>query len=258
MTKPAKIAATRACEGQLLQVTLDAPPANVLDSQMLSEIERTVDEHAASPGLKAVVFTGAGNHFSFGASVQEHRAERVAEMLAQFHGLFRRLDELGVPTFAVVGGKCLGGGLELAAYCTWLFSTPDASFGQPEIKLAVFPPMASVLLPWRVGGGVAADLCVSGRTVGAEEAHRMGLVNDISDDPMAACMNFFGEHIAPLSASSLRFAERAVRTELRRALKHNLQEVERMYVDELMKTADANEGINAFLEKRRPVFGERA
>jgi cyclohexa-1,5-dienecarbonyl-CoA hydratase len=133
-----------------------------------------------------------------------------------------------------------------------LFASPEASFGQPEIKLGVFPPMASLILPWRLGGGRALDLCVSGRTIGAELAHAWGLVHEVTADPAAAAARFVAEQLLPRSGSSLRFAERAARRALIRALDDALPALERLYLDELMGTPDANEGISAFLEKRPP------
>jgi cyclohexa-1,5-dienecarbonyl-CoA hydratase len=246
-----KVLCERRRGGGLLWITLNAPKGNIIDSEMMGALSAALDEHGNDPGLKAIAIEGAGKHFSFGASVEEHRADQVAGMLGQFHGMFRRFLSLSVPTIAVVRGQCLGGGMELAAYCTWLFASPDARFGQPEIKLAVFAPVASVLLPWRIGGGRALDLCVSGRTIDAMEAHRMGLVTATSDDPAAAAEAFYAEHIADLSGSSLRFAERAARATLGPILSERLDAVERMYLEELMKTPDANEGIEGFLRKRR-------
>ena len=144
--------------------------------------------------------------------------------------------------------------MELASYCTWIFASPSAQLGQPEIKLAVFPPMASLLLPWRLGAGRGLDLCVSGRSVTAAEALDMGLVYAITDDPRTAIMAFIAENLLPTSASSLRFAERAARLGLRRLLEETLPALEKLYLEELMKTPDANEGIAAFIEKRKPVF----
>jgi cyclohexa-1,5-dienecarbonyl-CoA hydratase len=241
-------------DGQLLHITLNAPKANVLDAVMLTGIADAVKAHADQPGVKAIAFEGAGKHFSFGASVEEHRADSVKGMLSQFHALFRLLMDTAIPTFAVVRGQCLGGGLELASFCSWIFADNGAHFGQPEIKLAVFPPMASLLLPWRIGGAGALDLCVSGRSIDAAVAHRIGLVQDVSDDPSARFDAFFSEQLAPLSASSLRFAERAARMSLQSALSRDLPKLEKLYLDELMTTPDANEGINAFIEKRKPSY----
>ncbi len=254
MSEAGKILVDERHEGQLLHITLNAPKANVLDAEMIGAIDAAVKEHGSKPGLKAIAFEGAGKHFSFGASVEEHQADQAAGMLSTFHGMFRTLAKTSIPTFAIVRGQCLGGGLELASYCSWIFAAPEAKLGQPEIKLAVIAPMASLLLPWRIGGGAAVDLCVSGRSVDAAEAHRMGLVHEVSDDPAAACDEFFSENLAGLSASSVRFAERGVRIPLARRFETDLPALEKLYLDELMKTHDANEGIGSFLEKRRPTF----
>jgi cyclohexa-1,5-dienecarbonyl-CoA hydratase len=253
-TTTGKVSVDRRHDGRVLHLTLNAPKGNVLDSEMIAGLVAALRENAADTQLRAVVFEGAGKHFSFGASVEEHAAPRVAQMLSEFHGLFRTLGELAIPTCAVVRGQCLGGGLELAAYCTWVFAAQDARFGQPEIKLGVFPPMASVVLPWRIGGGAALDLCISGRSIGADEARRLGLATAVAEDPAAAFGALFHEELARLSASSVRFAERAARIGLAASLERDLPVLERLYLDELMKTADANEGIAAFLERREPVF----
>lgn len=252
---PPKILAETRHSGALLVLTLNAPKANILDHAMIAGIESALLEHGASPALKGILFKGAGDHFCFGASVEEHRPSNAAAMLSNFHGLFRKLAALSVPTFAAISGQCLGGGLELAAYCTWIFAHPLSKFGQPEMKLAVFPPMASILLPWRIGGGRAMDLCISGRSVDAAHAKQIGLIHEIGDNPEAMAEQFFAEHIGPLSASSLKFAEKAARHSLLERLKSELPRIEELYLDELMRTPDACEGIAAFLEKRKPSYG---
>lgn len=242
----------RRAEGRVLHLLLDTPRGNVLDERMVRELGAALEEHGADPALRAIVFEGAGSSFCYGASVAEHTWERAPAMLMRFHALFRQLAALAVPTAAVVRGACLGGGLELAAFCSFVFASPDATFGQPEIKLAVFPPLASLILPWRLGGGRALELCVAGRTWTAAEAHAAGLVHEIADDPAAACARFVAAELLPRSGTSLRLAERAVRIELDRLLRTALPQLEQLYLDELMATPDAHEGIAAFLEKRPP------
>jgi cyclohexa-1,5-dienecarbonyl-CoA hydratase len=242
----------RRADGRILHLLLDAPKGNVLDARMVAAIAAALEAHGAAPALRAIVFEGAGPSFCYGASVAEHTRPRAAEMLAGFHGLFRRLAELAVPTVAVVRGACLGGGLELAAFSSFVFAAPDATFGQPEIKLGVFPPMASLILPWRLGGGRALALCVAGRAMTAVEALAAGLVHEVAADPAEAAQRFIAAELLPKSGPSLRFAERAARLELARVLGSALPELERLYLDELMATPDANEGIAAFLERRPP------
>lgn len=239
-------------EGRVLHLLLDAPKGNILDARMIGALADALERLGPSPTLRAIVLEGSGAHFSFGASVAEHTRAEAPAMLAALHALFRSLSALALPTIAVVRGACLGGGLELAAWCSWIFAAPDATFGQPEIKLAVFPPMASLVLPWRLGGGRALDLCVSGRTIGAEEARAIGLVHVVDSQPDGAARAFVAEHLLPRSGASLRFAERAARAGLAQLLAERLPLLERLYVDELMATPDANEGIAAFLERRAP------
>lgn len=248
-----KVRVGRLCEGQVLHLTLSGGKGNVLDAHMVRGLRGALDRYLR-PETRAIVLSGDGAHFCFGASVAEHQRDQARDMLTGFHDLFRHLLELSVPTVAVVRGQCLGGGLELAAFCSFLFSAPDAVFGQPEIRLAVFPPLASLLLPWRLGGGRALDLCVSGRSIGAVEAQRLGLVNEIAEDPLALAERFLTQHLLPSSASSLRYAERAARGGLMAAMTHELPRLERLYLEELMETADANEGLAAFLSRRPAAF----
>jgi cyclohexa-1,5-dienecarbonyl-CoA hydratase len=239
-------------DGAAQKVVLNRPKANILDADMLRSISEFLGTIA--PETKALIFEGAGDHFSFGASVAEHKREHAAEMLRRFHAVFRQLLALSVPTIAVVRGQCLGGGLELASFASWIFASDTAVFGQPEIRLGVFPPVASVLLPWRLGGGAALDLCVSGRTWTAAEAKERGLVHQIVADPAAAAETFIHDELLPKSASSLRFAERAARHSLDAEFDGRLRALEAIYLGELMTTRDANEGIQSFIEKRAPRF----
>jgi len=155
---------------------------------------------------------------------------------------------------AAVRGQCLGGGLELVSCCNRVFASSDARLGQPEIVLGVFPPVASVILPERVGRANAEDLCLSGRVLEADEALKMGLVDVIAKDPSEAALTYAKEHLLPRSASSLRYAVKAARHGLRQRFTAELKEVERIYLDELMATRDAVEGLEAFMEKRAPQW----
>jgi cyclohexa-1,5-dienecarbonyl-CoA hydratase len=241
-------------ENQILAVTLNAPKGNVLDREMMSELIAAIKENGSTPSIKALVFQGAGDHFSFGASVPEHQKEFVPQMLAAFHDLFRTLITVNKPCIALVRGQCLGGGFELATFCHWIFADDDAKFGQPEINLAVFPPVASLLLPYRIGQSAADDLVLSGHFITAQEAKQMGLVYSVSADPQAELNDFLAKHILPKSAAALQFAVRASRYEMHLAFLKHIEALEKMYVQELMETADANEGIKAFMEKRKPIW----
>ena len=244
-------------DGRLLRLRLARPKANIVDAAMIAALQSALGEHLSGARLRAVLLDAEGPHFSFGASVEEHLPESCAGMLRQLHALILRLLECPVPVLVAVRGQCLGGGLEVAAAGHLIFAAPDAKMGQPEIKLAVFAPAASCLLPERVGQARAEDLLFSGRSIGAEEAHRIGLVNALADDPEAAALDYFEQFLAPLSASSLRFAVRAARAGFLARVSEKLAAVERLYLEDLMATHDAVEGLNAFIEKRPANWQDR-
>ena len=250
------ISTTTAGDGAVERIVLDRPKANVLDAAMMGAIRDHIATLPERTGLKLLVFEGAGAHFCFGASVEEHTRDQAPEMLAGFHAMFREIEALSIPTAALIRGQCLGGGLELAAFCSHIVAEQGAWLGQPEIQLAVIAPMGSILLPGRVGDGPAQDLLITGRAVSAEDALAMGLVDQVAakGEGEEMLQAWIDKHILPKSASSLRFAYRTARFALARRLEEDLPAIERIYLDELMATHDANEGIAAFLERRKPAF----
>jgi cyclohexa-1,5-dienecarbonyl-CoA hydratase len=240
--------------GAVLRLLLAAPKANILDAEMIAALTRAFREAGDRPDLKCVIVEGEGPHFSFGASVPEHLPGAVESMLPRFHDLFRTMFDAGIFTIAAVRGQCLGGGLELAMACNRVLAAPGAKLGQPEIRLGVLAPVASVLLAERTGRPCAEDLCLTGRIVDAEEALRIGLADGIAEDPGEAALAWAREHLLAKSAAALRHALRAVRTPLLRRFDEDLRRVEAIYLEDLMKTADAEEGLRAFLEKRDPKW----
>jgi cyclohexa-1,5-dienecarbonyl-CoA hydratase len=244
-------------DGALLRLRLARPKANIVDAEMIVALHAALEAHRASPGLRAVLLDAEGPHFSFGASVEEHLADRCASMLASLHALIIAMVEFPLPILVAVRGQCLGGGLELALAAGPVFASPAAQFGQPEIKLGVFAPAASCLLGWRVNQSAAEDLLWSGRSINGSTALALGLVNALADDPEAAALTYFDEHLAPHSAAALACAVAAVRAPRARELRQRLAEVERLYLDRLMKTRDANEGLAAFLDRRTPAWEHR-
>lgn len=239
----------------MLRLRLDAPPGNILDRSLVSALRQAVGEAAKSPSLRALLITGAGANFSYGASIEDHLPDRIAPFLEEFHALFRDLIALSLPCVAAVRGLCLGGGLELAAFCQRVVAAPDAQFGQPEIELGVFAPVASLVLPWRLRGGASDDLLLTGRRVAAQEALALGLVDALAADPEEAALAWIRAALLQKSASALRFAVQGARAHFHAAFLAQLDAIERLYLDRLMRTADASEGVRAFLEKRRPRFG---
>lgn len=249
-----KIALEQKEGGAIWHVFLDDPKANVLDAVMTESLTGVFQDAKEASDLKVVVLEGVGDHFSFGASVEEHRPDHVEVMLRGFHGLFRTMADTSVVVLAAVRGQCLGGGLELASFAHRIFASPEARLGQPEIRLGVFAPAASVLLPERLGRPAAEDLCLTGRVLTGLEAGDLGLVDVVAEDPTDAALTYARDLLLPHSAAALRRAVRAVRLGLNRRLREDLNEIERIYLRDLMRTADATEGIEAFLEKRRPVW----
>ncbi len=236
--------------GAVWRVGLGGSKGNVIDAALTASLTEVFAEAGRTQELKALLLEGQGRHFSFGASVQEHLPGQVADMLRRFHSLLLGLVDCAVPVLGVVRGQCLGGGLELVSLAHRVFAAPDARLGQPEILLGVFAPAASLVLPERIGRRQAEDLCLSGRTVEAREALALGLVEEIHEDPGAAALDWTRQHLLEHSASSLRFATRAVRAGLRARLAAEIPLVEQLYLDGLMGTHDAVEGLQAFLDKR--------
>ncbi len=244
-------------DNAVAHIMLDDGKGNVLDHVMMGDLQAIFNLMKDKKELKIIVFEGAGKHFSFGASVEEHRKESASNMLKGFHRLFYSLKDLSIPTLAKVSGQCLGGGLELALMCNFIFADKSAKLGQPEINLGVFPPPASVILPEKIGLARAEEILITGKIISAEEAHSIGLVNGVYEDKTSlteGVNQWIEKYILPKSASSLKYAVRAVRRKLNHVLTNFLPELETMYINQLMETHDANEGINAFLEKRNPVW----
>jgi cyclohexa-1,5-dienecarbonyl-CoA hydratase len=244
-------------DGALLRLRLDRPKANLVDAAMIAALGGALASHRTGSTLRGVLLDAEGPHFSFGASVEEHLPAQCARMLASLHALINAMVAFPAPILVAVRGQCLGGGLELALAGGPIFAAHDAQFGQPEMKLGVFAPAASVLLPYRVNQPTAEDLLFSGRSLGAQEAQAAGLVQSVSDDPTAAALAYFEKHLAGKSAAALACALAAARGALVRAVRERLAEVERLYLERLMATHDANEGLAAFLAKRAPQWEHR-
>ncbi len=242
------------------RIILDDRKGNVLDSIMMGELNDLLDSFKSNNDIKLITFEGAGKHFSFGASVEEHTKENAPAMLKSFHQIFYTIADLAIPTLAKISGQCLGGGLELTLVCNFLFADKSANLGQPEIILGVFAPPASVILPLKIGNAKAEELLLTGKSITAEEGKKIGLINDVFEnrETMETELDkWISENILPKSASSLRYAVKASRVKFNHILRKMLPELETLYIDKLMATEDANEGINSFLEKRKPEWQNR-
>ena len=244
-------------DGALLRLRLNRPKANIVDAQMIAALDGALLAWRTQTTLRGVLLDAEGPHFSFGASVEEHLPASCAAMLASLHSLIIRMLEFPVPILVAVRGQCLGGGLEVALAGGPIFAAPDAQFGQPEMMLGVFAPAASVLLPYRVNQPAAEDLLFSGRSIAAAEAKAIGLVQTVFDDPQIAALTYFEQHLATKSAAALACAVAAARGAMIRDVRQRLGEVEKLYLERLMNTRDANEGLTAFLAKRKPQWEHR-
>jgi len=255
MTAPLKVWFD--AEGRLLRLSLNRPKANLIDAAMIAALDGALAQHLDNLGLGAVLIEAEGPHFSFGASVEEHLPGQCAAMLRGLHRLILRMVESPVPILVAVHGQCLGGGLEVALAGHLLFVAPDAALGQPEMKLGVFAPAASCLLPELAGPMRALDLLLSGRSISGTEAVAFGIAMETAPDPTAAALAYFEEYLKTKSASSLRHAVKAARLDYVARVKAKLAAVERIYLDELMTTHDAVEGLDAFIAKRSAQWMHR-
>lgn len=235
------------------------PKGNILTSDMARALLRGLESVAENPHLKLVTLEGTGPDFSFGASIPEHAPGEIARVLPEMHELIYALLDFPAMTAAVVRGRCLGGGFELALACDAILAGSSAVFGLPEVTLGVFPPAASALLPPRVGTARATRAIVTGESRPAVEWLQAGLVECVvADETLAAAVDaWFERHLAPASATALRYAAAAARLSLRQHVRTVLPELERLYLTDLMQTRDAAEGIAAFLEKRPPIWTDQ-
>jgi cyclohexa-1,5-dienecarbonyl-CoA hydratase len=235
-------------------ITLDRPPLNILDIAMMESLDAALER--ALPKSDFVIFQGAGvKAFCAGADVADHTPKRVEKMISAFHAVFRRLAAARCVTIAAVHGYCLGGGMELATFCDFVLATESAQFGQPEIKLGCFPPVAMVTLPRLIGMQAAAHLILTGHQISATEAHRLGLVTRVVPDyQLPPAVDTLLEELRALSPTVLHLTRKTLAQLHSADFLQQLEEAERVYLSELMRTHDAQEGIRAFLEKRKPVW----
>lgn len=242
--------------GAWLRVVMSSRPGNLLSLDMVRALTAAIDEVRGARGLKWLTIEGADGDFSFGARIQEHLPETMRIVLPATHQLFRLLLDFPTPTAALVDGRCLGGGFELALVCDDIIASRDAVFGLPEIRLAAFAPAGAALLPLKVGASRATRAIVSGDMQSAGYWNEAGLVSLVSAEAclLDAAGGWFDRHFAPRSAVALRHAARASRLTLKAAAEPALAEAERIYLDDLLSTKDAAEGIHAWIDKRDPTW----
>jgi cyclohexa-1,5-dienecarbonyl-CoA hydratase len=237
-------------------VILNRPPLNILNIAMMTELNTALVKFRETPELRVVVISSEGKAFSAGVDVAEHTPAKVREMLHEFHKIFDNLRALQVPTIAVVSGSALGGGCELATYCDFVLASASAKFGQPEIQVGVFPPIAAIMFPtWLSSEKKAFELILTGKVISAREAKEIGLVSEVfPDENFVEDTDRYIEQFTRLSGAVLRITKRAIKEAKGLTYNEAIKKVENIYLEELMRTDDAIEGLNAFLEKRKPEW----
>jgi len=244
--------------GAIVQLWLQRPPLNILDLDTIGRLRGKLEQALGDPEVGLIEIHGSAKAFCAGVEIRDHFPERAPGMLDAFHALIRSVLYARAPVIAVVQGFCLGGGMELALAADFVLASEDATFGQPEIRVGCFAPVASVLLPCLIPEKKASELLLTSRTISGIEAERLGLVNRVApDSEVDAELESFRGELLNKSSAVLALARKAARLPSRVAFEAALREAERIYVDELLKTEDVTEGLEAFLEKRDPQWKGR-
>ena len=242
-------------EGGIAKITLNHPPVNIMDIPTMREINVALESLQDDDEIKAVLFGATGKAFCAGVDVKDHTADKVGEMVEVFHRIFRLMWSLDVPTVAAVNGAALGGGCELVTFCDMVIASERATFGQPEIQVGVYPPVAAVTFPRLMPYMKAMELLLTGAVIDARKAERLGIVNKVVpvESFEAEVASFVGK-LTSLSSVVLRLTKRATLQGLTLGFEEALALSEDVYLNQLMKTEDATEGLRAFMEKRKPVW----
>lgn len=254
MTDSQEVFITTQIQEGVAFLTLDRQPLNVMNILMLQQLEIALDKLSSQTSARVLVLNAVGKVFSAGVDVADHTSDKVGLMIPLVDRVCQALAELPIPTLAAVQGHALGGGCELVLCCDLAIMAEGASIGQPEIGLAALAPIAALRLPYLIGYRAAADLMFTGRRLCAQEAHRIGLVNAIvPQDQVSTRVEEIARELAKLSRAALSLVKKALHMGYGEWTK-SMPEMERLYLQELMNTADAHEGLAAFMEKRPPKW----
>jgi cyclohexa-1,5-dienecarbonyl-CoA hydratase len=244
--------------GPLARINFTHPPLNVFDFQQMDELAQALESVRQRTEISAVLISGSERAFSAGVDVAVHTPEQVPTMFQKFHGLIMTLVKFSKITIAEVRGACLGGGAELAMSCDMCFTTPDAKWGFPEITLGCYPPVACAAMAALTGQKRAADLIFTGRIFSGSEAAMWGLANEaVAGSELQGKIQRTLDHLFKLSPAALAHAKKAFYAWDSIHLDKGLAKAEKIYIEELMQTEDAKEGIQAWLEKRKPEWKGR-
>lgn len=258
LTKTPYSRLTVGLEKQLARITLSNPPLNVIDIPMMEELAAALAEVESQPEISTVVVAGSGKAFSAGVDVAAHTPEKIQEMLAKFHTVIRALVASRKVTLAAVRGHCLGGGAELALVCDMVYTAETAQWGFPEIRLGCYPPVAATALATLVGQKSAAELVLTGRIIDGNEAAALGLANRaIPESELDGVVGECAARVSKLSAAALAVTKKALYAWDSMHFDKGLARAEKIYIEELMPMDDAQEGVQAFLQKREPRWKSR-
>jgi len=237
------------------EIVLNRPPLNILNIEMMKELNSVFKSVKKNENLRLLSISAEGKVFSAGADVAEHTEEKVEEMMDEFLRMFELLNEIKCPTLAVVKGSALGGGCELALFCDMVVASEKAKFGQPEIMVGVYPPVSVVIFPYLIGRNRSIELLIQGKSVKADEADRIGLINKaVPEDQFDEYVQDFKDQILDKSPVVLGITKKIIDKALYLKVEEGLEKAKKVYLEKLMKTKDANEGLEAFLEKRKPEW----
>lgn len=241
-------------KGIISKIILNKPPLNILNIEMMTEINSALEE-LQKESAKCITISSLAKSFSAGVDIKDHTTEKVNEMIKVFHKIFYNLQKTEVPTIAIVNGSALGGGCELAIGCDIILASDKSTFGQPEIKVGVFPPIACVKFPKLIGKNKAMELLLTGDVISSNEAKNIGLINQVF--PSENFENEVSKFLEKLTSNSLvvlKFTKKAIQSSYELNYDSGIKNVEEIYLNQLMKTEDANEGLKAFMEKRKPIW----
>jgi len=246
------------CQGGVARMTLSRPEHNLLSEAMLREMADGISYAGERDDVKLIVLDSACKVFCGGIDVGEYTSQRVFQMLDSFHATFSGMLELGKPVVCVVNGPAIGGGAELAVFGDLVIATPKARFAQPEISIGVFPPLASTILPFLVGPKIALELVLTGEPVTAERALDLGMVNRLVPEAQLEktvddIVNRIGSHSGPVLTMAKKAILGGMGFSLRDGLKHSMN----IFLNELYRLEDSQEGLRALVEKRKPNWKNR-
>jgi cyclohexa-1,5-dienecarbonyl-CoA hydratase len=237
------------------RITLQNPPLNVIDVAMMEDLSQTLAEIETRNDISVIVLSGEGANFSAGVNVADHTPDKIEQMLGKFHAVIRAVVSTKKVTIASVRGNCLGGGAELAIVCDMVYTADSARWGFPEIKLGCYPPVACAALAALVGQKRAAELILTGRTISGSEAANGGLANRaVPEQELVNVVEQTVRQLTQLSSAALAITKKASYAWDAAHFDKGLARAEKIYLEDLMKTSDAHEGIRAFMEKRQPKW----